>query len=249
MVHRLVGWAESQDTGAVLTAVDAMTDDSTTTQDDDVVVPKLTSKIGAVFAMGTTISQAQLTAPSFGDAFDLDVAPVNIGAEPDSNPAWMPFFENPIQLDAGEGLRALVAEGGATELGHVFAWLLDQIDPIPAGEIFTVRTTGTTTLVANTWTTVPLTFSQQIPAGTWAVVGMRAESAGASAARLIFNNQQERPGVIAFDAADDFAPEVFRNGRLGVWGTFDNRFPPQADFASISADTAETVWLDLMKVA
>jgi len=36
---------------------------------------------------------------------------------------------------------------------------------------------------------------------------------------------------------------------LGNWGEFDHTYPPQVEFLSVSADTAEVVYLDLVKIS
>jgi hypothetical protein len=127
-------------------------------------------------------------------------------------------------------------------------WLMDKLEPLPAGNIFTVRATGTTTLVANAWTNGTLTFSQQLPEGDYAVVGMYAQSAGLQAARLVRPGYAWRPGCPGSDADGDVSPPRFRNGGLGTWLTFNHRNPPSVDYLSNVADTAETVNLDLIKI-
>jgi len=35
---------------------------------------------------------------------------------------------------------------------------------------------------------------------------------------------------------------------MGVWGEFTHDSPPTVDFLSVSADTSETVYLDIVKI-
>jgi hypothetical protein len=37
-------------------------------------------------------------------------------------------------------------------------------------------------------------------------------------------------------------------GQLGEWGTFSHNTPPTVDFLSLSADTSQTVDLDLIMI-
>jgi hypothetical protein len=250
MPFSLVAWSESQDTGAVLTEVAALADQHITTDGDDILVPEWAPNLAAVAALGATITQAQISSPSLRQRTLLDVRPINTGAEPLGAEAWMPRFTRPIPLTPGEGLRALVAEGAAgAEQETVLVWLEGEREDLQAGDIETIRCTSATTLTPYAWTLCTLTLSQQLRAGTYAIVGMRAESAGGIAARLVIPGSQFRPGVVAYDAGSDRSPREFWAGEIGVYGTFDHRFIPQVEFLSVSADTAETVHLDVIKIA
>lgn len=251
MGFTLVGWNESQDSSAGLTQVAALADQHVTPQGDDILVPDRYPLLVGVFAGSAALSRVQITAPSMREKGVLDVAPVNVGDEPTFPTPWQPMWDRPQPLEPGEGLRALVQDttGGASQ-SYVFAWLQGEFEPIPDGDILTIRCTSSTTLTAEAWSLCTLTISQQLAAGTYAVVGMRVESAGARAARLVFANAHQRPGCIAYDAAGDVEDARFRRGGLGQsWGTFSHVFLPQVEVLSTSADTSEIVWLDLVKLA
>jgi len=147
-------------------------------------------------------------------------------------------------------LNAQAAEDGAgAQISNALAWLSDgPIAPV-TGIMRTVRTTCAITLTAYAWSNGALTFDQTLPAGRYQIVGMRAESTGLIAARLVTPASPWRPGVIGFDAESDVEPDRFRYGRCGVFSEFDHDAPPTVDFLSVSADTAETVHLDLIKIA
>lgn len=242
-------YSESQDSGGVLVNVAALADQSLTTQGDDIIVPDWASKLMGVFPIGATITLCQMTSPTLRKGLLLDVNPLNVGAEPLVPTPFCSRFENPLQLEPGEGLRALVAEGAAgAEQDSVLVWLGNEITALPAGEIKTVRCTSATTLTAYAWTACTLTFSQQLEAGEYALVGMKGISAGAIACRAILPGSAHRPGAIAYDAEGDKSLDIFREGRLGDWGHFRHQYPPTVEFLSVSADTAEVVYLDLVKV-
>lgn len=250
MPFSLVAYTESQDTGGRLSEVAALSDQHITTDGDDILVPEWAPNLVAVCAIGATISQAQMSSPSLRQRTLLDITPVNTATEPLDNGAWMPLFKRPIPLTPGEGLRARVAEGASgAEQGTVLVWLAGDVEEAPAGDIETIRCTSTTTLTAFSWTLCSLTLSQQLRAGTYAIVGMRAESTGALAARLVIPGSQFRPGVIGCDRPDDILPHEFRLGEIGVYGTFDHRFIPQVEFLSVSADSSEVVFLDVIKIS
>jgi hypothetical protein len=247
----LVAYTESQDSSGALVNVAALADQHITTQGDDVVVPDWANKLAGVCAIGATISQAQMTSPSMRAESLLDVAPVSVGAEPVFPLAYVDLWDKPRTLEPGEGLQALVAETAAgAEQETVLAWLQGDVAAAPDGVVETIRCTATATLTALAWSLATLVLSQSLRAGRYAIVGMRAQSAGLLAARLVIPGSQFRPGVIGTDAAGDQPPMKFRRGDMGQsWGEFEHRFVPQVEFLSVSADTAETVWLDVVKVA
>jgi len=242
-------FTESQDTAGELSFVAALPDQHLTTSADDVLVPDWASKLGGVFVIGATVTAGQVSSPELRKHLLLDIEPINVAAEPVSPTPFFDMFDKPISLMAGEGLRALVAEEAVgAEQDSVVVFLMDEIEAAPDGEIFSIKATSATTLTPYDWTLCSLTLSQQLEAGRYAIVGMRAVSAGAIAARLVIPGEEKRPGVIAFDTAGDVDIARFRRGNLGKFGEFDHRFIPQVEFFSVSADTAETVILDIVKV-
>lgn len=249
MGFTIAAFTESQDTAGVLTEVAALADQHLTTDGDDILVPDEYNKLMGVMALGATISAARISSPTLRKRLNPDLSALNINAEPVLRDSFHDYMENPISLTPGEGLRALVAEGAAgAEQETVLAWLGDGAIEKASGEIFTVKLTGSTTLGAYAWSLVPLTIAQQLEAGTWGIVGMRAISAGAIAARLVIPGSSWRPGCVAFDAESDIDMQRFRRGEAGLWGSFSHSFLPQVEFLSISADTSETIYLDLVKL-
>jgi len=248
MPFTLAAWSESQDS-AVLVNIAALADQHLRVVADDVFVPILANLAGYHF-MGANFTQGQIDTPTLRVQNLVDVEPADLADEPASLPAFHDLFSSPIPLTAGETMRTLMAEdaAGASRVSAL-VWFSDgPVTPV-TGRIQTVRATGSTTLGANVWTAVPLTFSQTLPVGSYNVVGARFSSAGARAGRLIVPGYSWRPGAPGVDADGDIDADRFRYGQAGVWATFASDNPPQAEFFSASADTSEVVHLDLIKTA
>ena len=245
----LVGFTESQDS-ASLVNVAALADPHIRVSGDDISVPAQISNVGAVYAIGASTTRAQLVSPSIRRRYPFEIIPVEAAAEPADPVKFLPFLQNPIALDPDESLNAQAAEGGAgANQSTVLVWLTDgPIQPVTGAEIFTIRATNTSTLTAYAWTNGALTFNDTLPAGEYAVVGMQASSAGLLAARLVFSQYPWRPGVIAADTNTELGSPSFRFGAMGEFGRFTHTTPPTVDFLSISADTSQTVHLDLVMV-
>jgi hypothetical protein len=242
----MVGWFENQDS-ATLVGTAALADQHVRVVGDDIVVPSKLNKLAGAYAWGADLSQAQLSSPSLRRRALLDLEPWDSADEPTSNPPWHNWFEHPIILDESEALNFNMAEdnAGAGD-GACFVWLMDEIEEIPEdAQIFTVRCTNTTTLVADTWTNGALTFSQTLPAGKYGCCGAYATSAGLRAFRFNPVGHDWRPGAIGFDTGQDYGDPIFRYGGLGKWFEFEHDSPPTVDFMSLSADTAQVVYMDL----
>lgn len=249
MTFTIGAWFESIDTGATVADINALSDQHLTTAADDVLVPSVTDKLMGVYVVGVDLTRGRFSTPSLRKSLLYDVHPVDIGNEP-SNPYPLTLFpERPYQLVAGEGARVAVTnDGGAASDVYALAFFTDGNMTLPTGQYLSLRMTSATTLTADAWSLATMTLSQQLEAGRYAIIGMRAEAAGLVAARLVIPGSAYRPGCIGVDTADDVENREFRFGKLGNWGEFEHTFPPQVEFLSSSADTAETVWLDLIKV-
>ena len=250
MVFTMIAYSESQDS-ATLVNVAALVDPHVRVVGDDIVVPSALPYVAGVYAIGSQLSRAQLVSPSIRRRYPLEVTPIEIAAEPADPVKYNSYFGSPIGLDADEALNFQAAEDGAgAGRSTGLVWLCDgATTPISGEEMFTIRSTNASTLVAFTWTNGALTFSDSLPAGTYAVVGMRASSAGLIAARLVFSQFPWRPGCIGSDTLGEQGAPIFRMGGLGVWATFEHNTPPTVDFLSVSADTSQTVDLDLVLVS
>ena len=248
MAFSLVGWSEEVDS-ATLTDIQALLDQHVTTDGDDILVPAFASNIIGVFAFGSNIICAQISSPTLRKGLMLDVAPIRVFSPSSPLDNFINRLHRPIALTPGEGLRARVSEVGtsATRVG-VLVWLQGEYEEPPEGEIHTVKATSTTTLTPYEWTLCPLTLTQQLEAGRYALVGARVESATAIAARFVIPGSEYRPGVIACNAADHADYGIFREGRFGTFGEFEHTFIPQVEILAGSADTAEVVYLDVIKI-
>jgi hypothetical protein len=250
----LAGFAESIDAAAAWANITALTDQTLRTAGDDLYVPAGLNNIlfiGAGVASGS-LGIARLSSPSLRGFSRPIIAPVNgnadADAEPEIVPAYLDFRQNPIPLLAQEILNAEVnSDSSAAALQWVLCgFAAGKPEPID-GKIIPVRATGTTTLTVDVWTYVPLTFDEDLGAGHYQVVGARFVSAGAVAGRLVLVGNTLRPGCLACDADDDLDWPAQRSGGLGVWAEFDDCDLPNCEFLSCSADTAECVYLDLIR--
>jgi len=249
LVFTLVGWFECP-SSATLSLITPLADQHVRVEGDNIIVPGWAPNLMGYYAYGAGISMAQLASPSLRVLANLDIKPIDKASEPTSNPPFHDLFDTPIPLEPSEMINFYGAEDLAgTGMIAGLAWLGDVIAPVPAGKLFTVRAEETVTaLTADVWNNRSLTFEQTLPAGRYACIGARAQSAGLRAFRFCPVGAYHRPGAIGFDANGDIEPNRFRRGRAGVWFEFEHDQPPTVDLLSLSADTDVKLWLDLIQI-
>jgi len=257
MATHLLAYRQAIDS-AVLTPVNVVEDTQLTKFDSKTfAVPSGLNFIHWAFAGGPNITRAKIVTPSLTvRRAEVEVIPRNRGAvrvDKTVVQIFRPF--SPIPLVPSEGIRMLAAEDGtgATDVVGLISLGPASLPPPPAGEIRTVRATGTTTLTPFAWTKVTLTPDEALEAGTYTLIGFIPISAGIIAARAIIVGQVNRPGVIGFagseaDAAN-FNPANFYPLLNYNMGSFSHIDFPAFEFLSASADTVQTVILYLVKTA
>ncbi len=241
---------ESIDGGGVLHNIAGVQDQSLTVNGDNVRVPQEISNLAGAAALtaATTLTAAQVQSPSLRTLANPDISPAVNAVKFGDLPPMYDIFDNPQPLTPAEDLELLINSDNASATAEYgLIWLSDANTAQVNGQIFTVRCTAGITLSAGTWVNGNLTFSQNLPAGQYNVVGMRAEGANLVCARLVFPGGAWRPGVPSVNAVGEKDHMRFRGGKAGLWGTFTEDNPPTIDALGVT-DTSQTIFLDLIKV-
>ncbi len=208
-----------------------------------------------IAALGLNITRAQLVTPSLDvRRMNLEIIPRVEGAvafELTSLQAMQ--LPRPLELRASETMEAQTGEDGA---GATAQYMIAALGPqslpaMPAGEIRMVRATGTTTLTANVWTTVPLTLDTSLEPGRYRLVHFVPNSATGICARAIITGQNYRPGMPCTPGAEDVAMDFNQESmeKLGFYdmGEFTHINVPSMQFLASAADTAERVFLYIIR--
>lgn len=202
------------------------------------------------YANGLLRDQSIITTASIQQYSPVQVRPINLAAEPLSRPPYADYRNNPLLLKGQEAIQ--VASVNSATTSGVYHTLLQVADapirPVGQGDIYTMRGTAATTLVANAWTLLAVTWASNLPAGRYAAVGISGVTAGGIALRLVFEDTAWRPGGICLDIEGDEAPAMQLKGGCGILGEFTGNRMPNVEMLSISADTAEVVYLDFMRI-
>lgn len=234
---------------AALTALNAVPDTQINVNGINILVPPSMSNVGSALALynGTTFTQAQLQSPTLRSLAPYDVSPILEGAALTTTPVTDLVYDNPIALTGQEYLNfAFNGGAGGAVNAYGLVELVDGPQKPVTGDIFTVRGTGASALADGTWINTPITFDVILPAGSYNVVGYRAEGAHLIASRIAFIGQANRPGCPGLPSRNAVQDDVYRKGGLGAWGAFDTNQPPSVDCLG-NTDEAQVFYFDLIK--
>ncbi len=264
MARTVVAFRSTAQTQSTFTAI-APVADQTVNYDatgKTITVPAQNMIVGC-YGMGLHLTQYEISAPSLKTTpVEIDEVDAASTAPSDYPDEFQYLGDAPVAMRSGENFQALTITDGTSGDNNVVVWLDDGLDTVVAPMAGTrllhgVRATSATTLTAAGWTACPITLDNQLDVGTYAIVGMAAQSATGIAARVIIGNA--RMGCpMNVDTLLNQRSNVFRDGRFGrrgvynyfeSWGQFVSTALPQVEVFAVSADTAETFYLDLLRVA
>lgn len=239
------------DLAGVFTAINAVREEVLFTNGVDIRVP-----VGLPFVCGelalindvTVLPRAELQSPSLRTQCNIDVEPIASAATPGNIPELNWHGANPIPLQPDEALNLFMLSDPAAPVVHYgLVYFADGPQQAAQGQVFSIRATSAVQQAVGAWTNGSLTFAQSLPAGQYAIVGMRARGTGLVAARLVFPDQTPRPGVPAALLTAGIDNMNLRFGNAGVFGTFPNTLPPTVDVLGGTAVAQQYVF-DLIRL-
>lgn len=246
-----VAYFENVDLLATWTKIAAVADQHIKTSGDSVYVSGYNRFFGGVFGSIATAIGCRIVAPSIRRLAPNNIAPINLDdvlASP-INHSVDPSRMLNLEIDEQLEFEGLGAAAGADDCAGVL-WLADAELSQVSGQIFTARATVTLAGSAGAWEYADLAFEEDLPVGTYDVVGLDMVALNGICARLVPVGAPNRPGgIIRGDQNDIIINNVFRRGQLGVWCTFPHNNIPGLEVFSSTAIGAGTypVLLDLIK--
>ncbi len=252
-MHHVIAWVEAIAAAGTLQPIAAVPDDQIFTDGDDFRVPDGLDNLLAAWSVGTGTTRSRIVAPSLRAFLNQEIAPKMVSevVTGDDSIRQLSWGRTPIQLAVGEFVN-FESNGGAAGPEDVTGISLlgpGALQPVETAYRIS-RSTAAIVGARGVWTTGNLTFSEDLPAGRYQVIGGRCEmNAATGAFRLIFREGGPRPGSLACDGPS--VPDVpgARAGGWGVWGEFDINQPPTLEVLSLGgASATQIVYLDLVRV-
>lgn len=249
MTLQIGAFAESVEPDGDLTRIAAVQDDTVFTSGDDMRVPSplpfLVAEAALIEVAGG--GAAQIQSPSLRQVSNIDLLPIGLGLTFISPEEISVHPQNPIPMRGDEAVNFLVNGTTTTAvLNYGLVWFSDGPIQRVTGPIYPVRAESSATGVANAWVNTSINFAQDLPVGSYDVVGMQASGVGLVAARLNFVGGAWRPGVPGGVTIADNVGHQFRHGKMGVFGTFHTNTPPTVDFLAAAATVPMIMVLDLI---
>jgi len=247
-MHHTLGWRVSL-ADATETDMTPVTDGIWTIQNGHFLPAMDWFLLAAMFA-STGPTRARLVTPTMRQVTTPFIRPMETNIVPGNLPGIADYRDNSFRLRALEEIQLLGTQttGGAV-VGVGLAWVSRQgLTPMPSGDVYTMRGTGTTTAVAGAWTQVAVTWQDTLPQGVFAVVGANFIGTTALAGRFILEDQVDRPGGVGASAADLSNSPIFMKGGLGIWGRFNSNRMPNVEFLCNAGDTAQEIYMDIIRV-
>lgn len=197
--------------------------------------------IAWTFAGGAALSRLRLNSAQSRIRGYPNLFPFQAGSTGGDNPIVNDARQSPLKLYNGENVTLQATNGGAAAT----IVLMSLVEPgngyeIPPPGVRRIRWTASVTTVAYGWSApANLTLDDDLEAGIYGVYGMSAWEASHLAARIVFKDQVEKPGMIANQTSLQRPwPPAF--GGLGKMGEFWSLTPP---FVEGLANAAATVTL------
>ncbi len=204
----------------------------------------------AAAAMSATINRARINCPTFRLITLPQIRPVITGAAPTDFSVMQLYLDQPLRIPANEEISiegtSDVGAGGETMTSVLFVG--PSLEPLPPGDIWTMRATSTTAATSGAWSTIAYTLSDNLPPGEYALVGSEHISTNAIAHRWIVPNQFYRPGNLSNTALSRRSNWQFTNRQMGTYGRFLNTVLPQCQVLCGGADATHTLFLQLVRV-
>lgn len=256
MTFHLAAFNASLDAGAAFTGLAAIADQRLTTNVNRMRVPVLNNIVAIAGGADAVVApRLRLFSPSLEKISRYEVAELNTNnaaaAVYGSPQRIVDLRRSPLTLDVDEDLQAELSNNpAAAQIQWAHVWLADgPIAPVEAPNEFTIRATAAITGVASAWAAGAITLDDDLPNGEYAITGMRVQGATLTAARLNFvgSDQSWRPGVPGSVLVSDLMAPMFRHGGMGVYGTFKTTTLPQLEVLCNAGDTAQVLYLDIVR--
>lgn len=199
---------------------------------------------------GVNLTAVTLVTPKTRSVVPPRLYPIQNTLLPPDRPHMYDRRSNPFGLNAFEEVSVQMNVGGAANAFNtaVMFWG-NSLDPVPAGDVYTLHGTSTTAVTANAWTQLVVTWDQTIPAGRYMIIGSQVQSTNAIAHRWYFRYSQMKPGFLSVSAVTNISDPTYYQGGWGALGYFDSPVFPFLEVLANAADASHDVVMNMVKIS
>jgi hypothetical protein len=235
--------------GTTNTAIAGVADNILSKSPSGAFLAPMGARIVAGVAGGINASRARINTPVLRSVGLPYIAPLNLTVAAPSPPNVANYGPmGPAPAGADEISVESTHTDAAPQIQFAMLWLRFGRRESTAGQVYRIRGTAAITGVIGSWASGAITLDQTLPAGIYQIQGMDAFGTNLMGARLIFPGGGWRPGVLARNAVGSVPHPLFFSGELGVFGEFDSVAIPQLEIYVEAANSAQEVYLDMVRV-
>lgn len=248
MLHLSV-FAGTVTAGPAFSNIPAPTDGWANVQRNRLILPTDTNLIAAQ-VIGTSIGRAQIDCENFREVAPVDLFPFQTDFNRSSNFA-IPFYPPAgKKLPKYSGISGLsndpLSSGGNR---FMLVWFGDTPKPMNNPDVWTIFTQFTGVNPNLGWAVAELNLVNNIPTGTYQLVGAVVFNATIVAGRFRFRNQTMMMGSPCTTSPEFAHDNAFRRGGLGVWGTFKSTESMYFEYIGPNfSPSVISLFLDLIKI-
>lgn len=250
MWDHIVAYFESMSAGAALSQVNALSDPMVSIRNNNFILQQ-DARLAWFWAGGANLTRARLVTPSFRQVTNSEIRPYDTAANPSDDPNVAFFDEAAPMLRAQEEIEFQTTNTlgtGSEDHYGIMALNFGNAVSRPAGQSWILRGTSTTNTTADTWSILTVTWDDDLPGGNWIVTGLEHQSSDAIAARLIFDGQFFRPGVLGITALGNRTHPLFSKTPM-VMGRFTAFRFPEVEVLTEAADNAHEIYMRVQRAA
>jgi hypothetical protein len=234
---------------ATLTELSAIADQLALIQNNR-IVPQVDKNLIFASGLSHTPLRLRLNSPSWRQYSAPHVRPLVDDNARTNGVRLANYLDDPLLCRALEEIT-IEGEQGSGAGADIYAGIAlasGLPTPAPASRPFLIRGTSTTAATANAWSLLTMVWPDNLPNGMYAVVGLTAQSANARFARIIFEDQFERPGTPSIESLSEVSPQEHVGMSLGTFGRFSNNRMPNIEVLCAAADAAHVVFMNVARV-
>ncbi|MBA7624885.1 hypothetical protein ES703_32299 [subsurface metagenome] len=208
------------------------------------------NKIIGYFSLpGTTATMVRLTSPSIRRINPYHIVPFETAIIPAADVFRAFWPDIALELEPTEGLECEQYISAAEVVGHII-FLAETIPEPIRGNIHTIRFTCEPDPNVGTWAFSEITLIDDLPVGSYNIVGARLVLATGIAFRFVPVGGTHRPGGVCSTGIEVEEPKLQRHGGLGVWCSFDHGLEPGIEVLTNNdaAKATLTGYMDIIPV-
>ena len=213
------------------------------------ILPLSNMELLLATGMGTGLAAARIQTPLLIQTASNHLRPWVVGTTFGSNPNTANFLEAPVQLRSNEAIDVQTSNSDAGAQTHTYVLQLgDRNYSKPVGQRLKIRGTSVGPATAGAWTRIQMTYDDNLPNRTFAVLGFEVFSATGILARLDIPGVAMKPGFPVVTSLANRMNDVQYTTNFGELGRFNNQSLPSVELFATGADAVIQLYMDIVVV-